>query len=260
MAVEVFVLSLADWLERSVAPYLPYVSEERRTRVGRYRFAGGKSRALWAELFARWRLREAGVDPADARLVHDARGKPFCPGTGLFLSLSHSGGWIAVSLGREESGVDVETKRVVPDIAARWFRPEENAALAALPDNRRDGALRRFWTLKESALKYTGEGLSGGLGSVDCLALIEAARGGARGVLGGRSFLLPDGAALSVAADSAALPEQARVFRLARAARGVFGDAAFIENAPIPKTAGGGVQAPDTFPGDAAGRPRNELS
>ena len=232
---EISVLALGDWLERDVSPYLPYASAERRESVARFRHASDKSRSLWAELFARQRLSEAaGVSPLEVGIAHDEKGKPFWKGSSFFVSLSHSGGYIAVAVGQDAVGVDVEKKRkAAPAVAKRWFRPEENALLETLSEPERTRLFFRLWTMKEAALKYAGEGLSGGLETVDCLALIEAARSGAEDVLAGRNFALDGDATVGVVTRRGELPPEARLFTLEAVEQGVFGDANFAERATI---------------------------
>jgi 4'-phosphopantetheinyl transferase len=232
---EISVLALGDWLERDVSPYLSYASAERRESVARFRHASDRSRSLWAELFARQRLAEAaGVPPLEVEIAHDGKGKPFWKGGSLFVSLSHSGSYIAAAVGREPVGVDVEKKRkAAPAVAKRWFRPEENALLENLSEPERTQTFFRLWTLKEAALKYAGEGLSGGLETVDCLALMEAARIGAEDALAGRSFALDGDAMVSVVARRGELPTEARLFMIEAVEQGVYGDANFAERATI---------------------------
>ena len=232
---EVFVLALGDWLERDVSPYLPYASAERRESVARFRHASDKSRSLWAELFARQRLSEAaGVSPLEVGIIHDEKGKPLWKGGSLSVSFSHSGSYIAVAVGREAVGVDVEKKRkAVPAVAKRWFRPEENALLETLSEPERTRLFFRLWTMKEAALKYAGEGLSGGLETVDCLALMEAARNGGDDALAGRSFALDGDATVGVVTRRGELPTEARLFTIEAVEQGVFGDAYFAERAAI---------------------------
>ena len=232
---EVCVLALGDWLERDVSLYLPYASAERRERVARFRYVSDKNRSLWAELFARWRLAEAaGISPSEVEIAHDEKGKPFCPSASFSVSLSHSGNYIAVAVGREAVGVDVEKKRkTVPAVAKRWFRPEENALLQKKEEPERTRLFFRLWTLKEAALKYVGKGLSGGLENVDCFALIEAARSGAEDALAGRSFALESGETVSVVARCAELPTAARLFVPEVCATGVYGDVGFAERTPL---------------------------
>ena len=232
---EINVLVLVDWLERDVSPYLPYASAERRESVARFRHASDRSRSLWAELFARQCLAEAaGVSPLEVGIAHDGKGKPFWKGSSFFVSLSHSGGYIAVAVGQDAVGVDVEKKRkAAPAVAKRWFRPEENALLETLSEPERTRLFFRLWTMKEAALKYAGEGISGGLETVDCLALMEATRNGGDDALAGRSFALDGDAAVGVVTRRGELPTAARLFTIEAGEQGVYGDAYFAERAAI---------------------------
>jgi 4'-phosphopantetheinyl transferase len=84
--------------------------------------------------------------------------------SGITFNLSHSGGiaLYAFSRGREV-GVDVEQiKRdiEVEAIGRRFFSPDEQAQLFALPAADQVDAFFRCWTRKESYIKATGDGLS----------------------------------------------------------------------------------------------------
>jgi 4'-phosphopantetheinyl transferase len=112
--------------------------------------------------------RYLGEPAARIRLRAPPDGKPFLEdGNGqrpLEFNLSHSGGLalLAVTRGRPV-GVDIERIRPEADderIAQRFFSPEEVAALAAVPSERRSEAFFACWTRKEAYLKARGVGLS----------------------------------------------------------------------------------------------------
>jgi len=92
-------------------------------------------------------------------------GKPWLIGRpgGLELSLSHSGGRIALAVARlAPVGVDVEQVRDHLDVSglARYaLTPDERVGLAGLPSSERVPAFLTSWTRKESVLKATGAGL-----------------------------------------------------------------------------------------------------
>jgi len=102
-----------------------------------------------------------GGSPEALQLAAGPNGKPRLPGGPRF-SLSHSGdlGLVAIDPACEV-GVDLEPVRPVPEadeIAARWFAPEERAALhAAGADG--GAAFARLWTRREAWLKALGVGL-----------------------------------------------------------------------------------------------------
>jgi 4'-phosphopantetheinyl transferase len=79
------------------------------------------------------------------------------------LSISHSGGWVAVAATTGlPVGVDVEELRDVKvnDLAHLTFSPAEQEAFDALPESERHGAFFTYWARKEALLKATGRGLS----------------------------------------------------------------------------------------------------
>lgn len=232
---EISVLFLGDWLESDVSPYLVFASSERQAAVARFRFASDRNRSLWAELFARWRLAEAaGLSPAEIEISHDEKGKPFCKNHALSVSLSHSGAYIAVAVGKSNVGVDVERKRKFSlSVSRRWFRPKEHEFLTSLPEEERARVFFRLWTLKEAALKYTGEGLADGPETVDCFALLESAEKENAATLAGRNFPLPREATVGVVAARKELPDKARMFTIGHKENGIYGDTVFAEQDSI---------------------------
>jgi 4'-phosphopantetheinyl transferase len=79
----------------------------------------------------------------------------------LHFNVSHSNDCVAVAVGGEALGVDIE--RI--DQAGDWsplawvcFHPEERAYLDALPRAERAEAFAEIWTRKEARIKATGEG------------------------------------------------------------------------------------------------------
>lgn len=98
------------------------------------------------------------------------QGKPYIKGAeDFYYNISHSGEYVVLAYGRQELGVDIERIRDKDiAVAKRCFTDEEYAYIAgdALDDVRcdviisQDERFFRIWTMKESYLKYTGEGIS----------------------------------------------------------------------------------------------------
>jgi 4'-phosphopantetheinyl transferase len=109
--------------------------------------------------------------PGEVRIVSGEDGKPRLPDSDLCFSAARSAG-IAVyaTSWRMDVGVDVEAIRATADvdgIAARFFSPAEQRALASLPPAQRMAASFQCWTRKEAYVKGTGAGLSFPLRTVD---------------------------------------------------------------------------------------------
>jgi 4'-phosphopantetheinyl transferase len=150
----------------------PWLSDEERARAAqaaparRREFTAGR-RLLRAVCGA-----HLGCAPAAVPLRLLPSGKPVidAPGSAaLELSLAHAGDVILLAVSRAGAvGVDVERldrPRNFEAIAARYFAPEEQAALAALPPDARAAAFTRAWTRKEAMVKAIGSGIAGGLGA-----------------------------------------------------------------------------------------------
>lgn len=96
----------------------------------------------------------------------DEKGKPFIVDGKLFFNLSHSGKYVMCVCGDENVGCDIQqVKPYNEKVAKRFFTPEENELLEKSNDKAR--VFTSLWTLKESALKLSGEGISGGLDRYD---------------------------------------------------------------------------------------------
>ncbi len=96
----------------------------------------------------------------------DKNGKPYIENSNLYFNLSHSGDYALCVCGDKKVGCDIEKiKACNLKVAQRFFCENEFKALR----NSEASAyvFSKMWTLKESALKFSGNGISGGLDSDD---------------------------------------------------------------------------------------------
>jgi 4'-phosphopantetheinyl transferase len=71
---------------------------------------------------------------------------------------------VVVAVASAPVGIDVERIRKPRlDVALRFFSEEEKGVLLKLPDEEQTQYFYRLWTIKESYLKLTGEGLTASL-------------------------------------------------------------------------------------------------
>ncbi len=139
------------------------VSEERRKKTDALRFDKDKYLSLGAELLLRKALTDLGADIPEIKTLCNENGKPYLQGANdVFFNLSHSEDYVLCVVSDVEAGCDIEkikdfkdslAKRVLSDseyadVQSKTTREEKNAAFF------------RYWTLRESYMKYTGLGLS----------------------------------------------------------------------------------------------------
>lgn len=139
-------------------------------RARAYRFVRDADRCRYRAAHAMLRGvlgRCLGLAPAAVGIVTGAHGKPALRDPGRHdirfnLTHAHALAACAVACGREV-GIDAEwTGRPIEAdrIAARFFAPEEQAALAATDPALRTRAFHACWTRKEAYVKARGVGLS----------------------------------------------------------------------------------------------------
>jgi len=178
--LQVFITDISQLLtdDKFYSEAMELVPEQRRQKVSRYRFRKDQSLSLGAGLLLRYACRELGHPGLDRTICCTPSGKPFFPEhPELSFSLSHSGLFSACAVSLCPVGCDVEQRKEA-DLALveRFFHPEEKQffrnglQLPAIesPEREKKSGEQLFcalWTLKESFLKCTGDGLSRPLNS-----------------------------------------------------------------------------------------------
>lgn len=151
------------------------VSEDRRKKILRLKNEKVKLRSLAAGTLLQYALCEK------TGLSYEAA-KPFSVGCGengkpylteypeVHFNLSHSGDYVCCAVSDEPVGVDLQRKAAGQEgLAERFFTPAERRMLSGCGELERRELFFRMWSIKESYLKLTGEGLSGGLSSFEIL-------------------------------------------------------------------------------------------
>ncbi|MDO8341851.1 MAG: 4'-phosphopantetheinyl transferase superfamily protein [Cellvibrio sp.] len=121
---------------------------------------------------SRWLLRKVlarytGTASQAIEFLRTDKGKPYLPQSDIHFSLSHSGDWALIAVGKAELiGVDIEVVSAMRDlcgIAESYYHPQEFARLQELKDEDQAEYFYRLWTLKEAFFKAIGTGISAGL-------------------------------------------------------------------------------------------------
>lgn len=90
-------------------------------------------------------------------LYQESSGKPELKGSNLFFNISHCSGLVVCAVGGCPIGVDVEgDRRVTERLIRKVCSPGEQQYIRESDGKRR---FLELWTLKESYLKMTGEGI-----------------------------------------------------------------------------------------------------
>lgn len=140
------------------------LSEERKHKILKLRQLLSRKQSLGAGKLLQKILESKGLSMDD--IYYDDNGKPLIKG--LCFNLSHSEEAVVCAVGDSTVGIDIEKIRNVKDhIADRYFTDGENAHLAQFVERRQKEEFFRLWTMKESYMKYTGEGMKLALDSFE---------------------------------------------------------------------------------------------
>lgn len=158
---EISLLEGDEWLDENV-------SIKTKEKLKRLKSIDDKKRSLGGELLARYAIAYEKSIPKDS-IVFSAyeNGKPYCINyLEVHFNISHSGSWVICVVSDEPIGVDIE-KIGVSDtkIAKRFFSECEYKELLSVKMDRNE-MFYKLWTLKESYIKYTGNGLKTPLDSL----------------------------------------------------------------------------------------------
>lgn len=132
------------------------IPPERQSRIRNMKQEKNRKQSMGAGLLLQKVL--ALYHMADERVIEGPHGKPRVDG--LEFNLSHSGNLVICAVSDELVGCDVEKIRKAPrDVVSRYFSECEQEYLSRFSDREYDKNFFRLWTMKESYVKMTGEGL-----------------------------------------------------------------------------------------------------
>ncbi len=141
------VILLLDRRDETLARLLASLPEDEATARIAHRAKRGELHARRAAL--RHLLQQQGLPMPSRTEV----GQPVLPGTGLHLSLSSRGHWIALALAERPLGIDVEQSITEEAIPFAALHPHESHWIGTIPADQRPFAAARLWAAKEAYWK-----------------------------------------------------------------------------------------------------------
>lgn len=161
--LKVYYLRVSDFLHLTEDELFPLVGEDTVGKVTGYKKNEVRRIKLLGEgMVRRLLLRLWGLHREDYRICIGEHGKPLVEcRLPVWYNLSHSGDYIVAAFSHLEVGIDIERKKKARmEVARRFFHPAEIQCLERLTGEAQDDLFCRYWSVKESFLKYTGSGLS----------------------------------------------------------------------------------------------------
>lgn len=175
--MKVYINDHIDLLDLSAA--LRQISSQRREQALRFKYEQGQRLCVAAYLLLKEALEEQEGITENPVFEYGEHGKPFIAGRPeLHFSLSHCKEAAVCVLSRKPVGIDVESIGRYRDSVARYAMNDEELRQIQQAE-RPEVEFTRLWTMKESLLKMTGEGINDNMKGVlqntgkECFTIIE---------------------------------------------------------------------------------------
>lgn len=160
---DVFAINIEDSINQDIyLGLLSIVSDERKKKIGKYRFEMDAKRSLFASVLVRYIVCcKMNIKNKNIHFNNNRYGKPYLYGkSNYYFNVSHSGKWVVCGCSTHEIGIDVEVvKDIDLDIAKHFFCEDEYLFIMNANIDEKKDLFFDFWTLKESYIKYKGCGL-----------------------------------------------------------------------------------------------------
>lgn len=169
--MKVYIAQMYEVEEAKEQRLCSLLDNNRAQKVSGFQNRKERTRSIFAGLLLRYAFLQEGygIDAwQQVEIIEGIYGKPYLKGYSAFhYSLSHSGEWVACAVDTMPVGIDIqEIKSWKMTLAKRFYHEEEYNRLIVLQDsdmNRQTREFYRMWTAKESAVKWSGRGIGGGI-------------------------------------------------------------------------------------------------
>ena len=154
------IVNITDFSDSDYEYCLSLMTEERKSRVERLRFADDRKRTTAGELVAREMIASlCGVPRESIVFFRTEKGKPIAKDLPVYFSVSHSGEHVLCAVGDSPVGADIERIREVNEKLIERVCTLEEMRFIDKESTSADDRMRlffRFWTAKEAYIKRIG--------------------------------------------------------------------------------------------------------
>ena len=135
---------------------LENIWQERKEKILSYKFENGRKESLGSALMLQKVLFQNDLTPQNIK--YGKNGKPEIEG--LHFNISHAENFVICSVSENPVGCDIEKIRSIKSgFEKRFFTQNEVSYLDKFTDEAKLKQFFRLWTMKESYMKFTGDGM-----------------------------------------------------------------------------------------------------
>lgn len=162
--MKIYFSNIKDFDENFFEKALEFIPPEKKEDICRFKNERAKKESLLG-----WYLFSLGMKENECRnfeLSFSEKGKPYLKNSAFHFNISHSDGVVCCAFSKSEVGIDIEKPKPFSLSVVNRVLCENEKKLLEKSENKEETFIR-FWTLKESILKQSGEGITAGLKALD---------------------------------------------------------------------------------------------
>lgn len=155
--VKTFIANIQNLPDPKENPQiLENIWQERKEKILSYKFENGRKESLGSALMLQKVLFQNNLTPQNIK--YGQNGKPEIEG--LHFNISHSKNFVICSVSENPVGCDIEKIRSIKSgFEKRFFTQNEVSYLDKFSGEEKLKQFFRLWTMKESYMKFTGDGM-----------------------------------------------------------------------------------------------------
>lgn len=159
----IFAVSIYDFQFSEYQNFKKFIPDADQSIIEKFVQKNDALRAIISILLSRALIAHFCKIPNEKIIITKTKyGKPILQNiSGFYFNISHSSDWVVCAVDNVNIGIDIEQIRTIDmEIAKAYFTLEEQSIIFNAPVDKRLFYFYTIWTLKESYIKYTGDGLS----------------------------------------------------------------------------------------------------
>ena len=155
--VKTFIANIQNLPDPKENPQiLENIWQERKEKILTYQFESGRKESLGSALMLQKVLSQKNLNPQNIK--YGKNGKPEIEG--LHFNISHAENFVICSVSENPVGCDIEKIRSIKSgFEKRFFTQNEVSYLDKFSGEEKLKQFFRLWTMKESYMKFTGNGM-----------------------------------------------------------------------------------------------------
>ncbi|MDT2660514.1 4'-phosphopantetheinyl transferase superfamily protein [Enterococcus hulanensis] len=167
--MDIFFLDLSKVNEIYLESHL--VTEEKKEYISKINPRQRKIQVFYSDVFIKYlMLKKYNLGISEIKIFQDPFGKPYLYQGQYQFNISHSGKYLICGISKNPVGIDIEQMKSENVIRSKdIFWESEYQDIFLTIEKEREIRFFKYWTLKESYLKWLGTGLSESLKSIEFL-------------------------------------------------------------------------------------------